>query len=474
MGRFLLITVNDDHLHATLYHRHRKNEDREEMVERIDDLISFLAYSALPTELFVSVWLYPRFFLAMPVVARLFGIFLFLFSICCGGIHFLRAVQRTDTIQMEVLSWATAFTSMGTAIFLALNIRIFFREVDKGLRETSNDNAVLVQAKRKEETFRGCMSFQLRNPLYLMGDRIRNLQQQCVDSRHQPRERNTGESQAMINETLKEIDALRESLLHIVNSSLDPEVSTMILAAAATTQQPTVDTTTTQPMSSAQADCFLLDVRRLIQQAIGALQLEDKEIVAGNDSTNQMNNPDEEDPLLVPPRLVWRGEVDERTIPLQGVRLFANVAQVSQTMYNLFSHAVANLRMHDETQDKVVVKYHLSLVYYDEEVGNGLVIKPAEWNSFQADKGLPRAVLVIRLEGLYGSQASIEALRNCAGNLPTTTASFHLCVAADLLKRSGGSIQFEPDDPKTSNHGMVRNGITKGNLVAHIVVRVEG
>ena len=114
------------------------------MVERIDDFISFLAYSALPTELFVSVWLYPRFFLAMPIVARLFGVFLFLFSCFCGGVHFLRAVQRTDIIAMEILSWATAFTSIGTAIFLAPNIRIFFHEVDKGLRETSNDNAVLV------------------------------------------------------------------------------------------------------------------------------------------------------------------------------------------------------------------------------------------------------------------------------------------------------------------------------------------
>ena len=64
------------------------------MVDRSDDLITFVAYMLLPAELFLATFFYKRFFLAMPVSAIMFGFFLFGFSFCCGAVHFLRAVDR--------------------------------------------------------------------------------------------------------------------------------------------------------------------------------------------------------------------------------------------------------------------------------------------------------------------------------------------------------------------------------------------
>lgn len=134
------------------------------MVSRVDDMITFVAYMLLPGELLVAMMLYPRFFLQLPLVAVLFSLSLFGFSFCCGSVHYLRAYDRNDTLQMVIMSWGTAVCSIGTALFLLPNIPILFRSVDTSLREQSADNAILVRNQRKHDVFRACVSHRLRNP----------------------------------------------------------------------------------------------------------------------------------------------------------------------------------------------------------------------------------------------------------------------------------------------------------------------
>lgn len=325
------------------------------MVERVDDLISFIAYLALPAELFLAMLLYPRFFLAMPLVARTFGIFLFGFSFCCGGVHFLRAVQRTDSIQMQVLSWGTAFCTIGTAVFLVPNITIFFRSVDQGLLEQSQDNAILANAKRREEIFRGSVAHQLRNPIYAMEDKIRALEQKFDQDESQNSNESKKNLESSCRKGLKEIEALRDSVLSIINFSLDPEVVAFAKSQALANDD---------AFGHSSQFC-VLDLPRVIQQTTHILQVEKEEETKTADlariKRDSSPQGDEEDPFVeTPKRLRFMGQVSERALER---RRYGNITHVMQILYNLFSYAVAGCRVNNEGQ--VVIKYNITMVDYD-------------------------------------------------------------------------------------------------------------
>ena len=380
---------------------------------------------------------------------------------------------------MEIFSWGTAICAFGTALFLAPNISIFFRAVDQGLREQSNDNAVLVQAKRQDEIFRACLSFQLRNPIYAMEARIRNLQQQQQQqldnsqvARSSEDDRGGSNNNDKYHDALKEIESLRKSLLTIVNSGLDPEVSTMIMDTRTTTRQPT------DPISSEeqQSLCFF-DIRRLVQQAISVIQLE-RERQRGVSSVvdavarDNQDIDEEEDPSHLP--LVWQGGVDETTLPNHGAILYGNVAHVSQILYNLFSHAVSvQTNENDIDIDRLIVKYHVSLVDYNEALQRGTISKPLGWNEYRSDKNFAPAVLAIRILGLNANDVEMGNLGADPfhNNNTATRSSLSLRVASELVHGSGGSIQCETNPRKTSNANS--KDIAEFSIVSHVVVRVE-
>ena len=432
------------------------------MVERPDDLMSFIAYMLLPAELFLAMILYPRFFLALPPVAIAFGIFLFGFSFCCGGVHYLRATQRIDTLQMDVLSWGTAFSAIGTALFLLPNISIFFKEVDKSLREQSNDNAILVEAKRKEETFRSYVSYQLRNPLHAMEARMKAWQERLEEENDDHHDNNnydrirtspsTNAQEVAFRDTLQEINAMRVSILTFINASLDPDTCIP-------------NTTRTDDPASKHT----LDVRRLLKQSKCAVNFQREEEARKRQLSpfGVASKSDEEDPPVdkqfTLPEIIWHGHFDEVSFSPGRLRVSGNACHTAQIMYNLFFYLIASHTPEDE--QNIVVKYHVSLVDYDKAWHKYAPLRKHTQNDYR--KTTNRSVLVMRLDcldwnqirnprlrpwtfrdGKRTSPSFVDGARNTSFD---PVASLSLDVAIYLAEQADGSVHVElPDEMNDS------------------------